>query len=62
MGDDEQRTCSRCGESAGADSGGLPEGWSLASDRRGLRVHCAACARSDIRAIEGKLDEEWWDR
>lgn len=59
MGDQEVRTCSRCGESASADAGGLPDGWSLASDRRGLHLHCAACARSGIRVIEAKLDGEW---
>jgi hypothetical protein len=27
---------------------------------RGVRMVCAECTRTNIRAIEGKLDEAWW--
>jgi hypothetical protein len=39
----------------------MPAGWSLATDPRGLVFHCEACTRTNVRAIEGKLDEEWWE-
>ena len=62
MADDEVRTCARCGDQVATATGGLPEGWSLAGDRRGVLFHCATCTRTNLRAIEGKLDEEWWER
>ncbi len=62
MSEDEVRTCARCGDTAPGAAGGLPDGWSLATDRRGVSFHCASCTRANLRAIEGKLDEEWWER
>ena len=59
--EDEVRTCARCGEQASVPSGCLPSGWSLASDRRGVMFHCGTCTRTNLRAIEGKLDEGWWE-
>jgi len=59
--DDEVRSCTRCGLRAVTTTGGLPEGWSLATERRGVLFLCAACTRTNLRAIEGKLDEGWWD-
>lgn len=56
-----QRTCARCGTTADAPEGGLPEGWSVDTGRRGAEFHCAPCTRDNIRAIEGKLPEEWWE-
>jgi hypothetical protein len=53
--------CSRCGATAEAPEGGLPPGWSLATERRGVEQLCAACTRANIRAIEGKLPEEYWE-
>ena len=52
--------CARCGATADCPDGGLPEGWSLASSARGLDRLCAACTRENVRAIEARLDEEWW--
>jgi hypothetical protein len=40
---------------------GLPEGWSLATDERGPGFLCGACTRANVRSIEAKLAEEWWD-
>ena len=55
------RTCSYCGTVADAPEGGLPEAWSMGTDDRGrLEFLCAECARTHIRAIEGKLPEEYW--
>lgn len=55
------RTCCVCGTQAETAEGGLPEGWSLSSDRHGrVEFLCADCARTHIRAIEGKLPEEYW--
>ncbi len=53
-------TCARCGTTAEAPADGLPEGWSLASSDRGVDRLCAACTRENVRAIEARLDEEWW--
>jgi hypothetical protein len=35
-------------------------GWSLSTTARGVEQLCAACTREHARAIEAKLDEEWW--
>lgn len=59
---DEVRTCARCEGTAGAPPGGLPVGWSLATERGGVAFHCAACTRANLRSIESRLDEEWWER
>jgi hypothetical protein len=53
--------CSYCGAMEEAAEGGLPPGWSLATAERGLERLCVACTRTNIRAIEGKLPEEWWE-
>ena len=52
--------CARCGATAPAPGGGLPEGWSMATSERGLQYLCAACTRENVRSIEARLDEEWW--
>jgi hypothetical protein len=55
------RTCSYCGTTEESPEGGLPEGWSIGVDGRGrTEFLCVACARTNIRAIEGKLPEEYW--
>jgi len=52
--------CARCGATADAAADGLPEGWSLATSERGVDRLCATCTRENVRAIEARLDEEWW--
>jgi hypothetical protein len=52
--------CARCGATAPAADDGVPEGWSLATSERGVDRLCAACTRENVRAIEARLDEEWW--
>ena len=54
MGD--QVTCSVCGTTAE----GPPLTWSMQVSERGQTWLCEACARDNLRSIEGKLDEAWW--
>lgn len=53
--------CSRCGTGASTVRGGIPGGWSVGFAGGRLEYLCVACARANIRAIEGKLPEEWWE-
>ncbi|WP_168218338.1 hypothetical protein [Nocardioides eburneiflavus] len=50
-------TCDFCGTQA-------PEGqtltWSTAVERGRRQVFCETCSRDNLRAMEGKLDSEWW--
>ncbi|MFF6806672.1 MULTISPECIES: hypothetical protein [Streptomyces] len=49
--------CGRCGVRA-ADP--PPVTWTC-SVENGVRRHfCEACARENLRAIEGRLDSNWW--
>jgi hypothetical protein len=57
----ETATCSYCGATADAPDHGLPAGWSLSTTNRGIERLCLTCTRTNIRAIEGKLPEEWWE-
>jgi len=48
--------CQQCGTPA-------PETavtWMVEHTARGLVVTCPACARTNLRAIEAKLDQEYW--
>jgi hypothetical protein len=49
-------TCSVCGTTGDAET----EGWSFAVEGKRLTFTCNDCARTHIRAIEGKLPEEYW--
>lgn len=40
---------------------GLPEGWSLVTENRRVEYQCPTCVRANIRSIEGKLPEEYWE-
>ncbi|MFI7384262.1 hypothetical protein [Streptomyces sp. NPDC049813] len=48
--------CARCGTTAQ----GPPLTWTCSVEAGVRRYFCAACAREHIRAIEGRLDSEWW--
>jgi hypothetical protein len=52
--------CSVCGSFAD-DESDLPPGWSLVTNERGMGLVCASCTRTNIRSIEAKLPEEWWE-
>ena len=58
MADPARATCDFCGTSApGAE---LPLTWTTAVENGRTRVFCASCSRENLRAIESKLDSEWW--
>ena len=51
-------TCDFCGtQEPGED---LPLTWTTAVENGRSRVFCTSCSREHLRAIEGKLDSEWW--
>jgi DNA-directed RNA polymerase subunit RPC12/RpoP len=48
--------CARCGATAEA-----PQPLWICSVENGARHYfCATCARENLRAIEGRLDSDWW--
>ena len=51
-------TCDFCGTMERGDD--LPLTWTTAVENGRSRVYCAVCSREHLRAIEGKLDSEWW--
>jgi hypothetical protein len=51
------RTCDLCGTQA-EDADTLSWTTSVEGGRR--RTYCDSCLREHLRAIEGKLDSEWW--
>ena len=51
------RTCDFCGRQADeADT----MTWVTSVENGRKRVYCDTCSREHLRAIEGKLDSEWW--
>ncbi|MFK0289439.1 hypothetical protein ACIQU6_02985 [Streptomyces sp. NPDC090442] len=48
--------CARCG----AVAEGSPPTWSCSVENGERRYFCDRCARDNIRAIEGRLDSDWW--
>lgn len=55
------RACSLCGRTRPCAPGGLPMGWTMQMNGKRLEYLCVDCARANIRAIEGKLPEEYWE-
>lgn len=55
------RICSLCGTTATCADGAIPPGWSIVFGRKGIEYQCSDCVRRNIRAIEGKLPQEWWE-
>lgn len=54
-------TCQVCGRIAeSATETEPPLDWVLDTDRGRRRWTCPSCARANVRAIEAKLDSEWW--
>ena len=51
-------TCAWCATVVEGDQ--PPITWSSAVERTGVRHYCERCSREHLRAIEGKLDTEWW--
>lgn len=57
------RHCSRCGQAGEApDADGMPMGWSFGFDNGRVTYTCMECTRANVRSIEGKLPEEYWER
>ncbi|MEU5901154.1 MULTISPECIES: hypothetical protein [Streptomyces] len=52
----EQLVCSRCGTVAE----GTPPTWTCSVENGVRHYFCDACARANLRAIEGRLDSDWW--
>ena len=54
--------CSLCGVASEPEDDPAPLGWMLEVDGRSGRrsLACPSCARANVRAIEGKLDQAWW--
>ncbi len=53
---DGPATCGRCGRQEARP----PLTWSREVDERGVRLLCDDCTRENVRAIEGRLAEQWW--
>jgi hypothetical protein len=51
------RTCDFCGKQA-EDAEAMTWVTSVENGRR--RTYCDSCSREHLRAIESKLDAEWW--
>jgi hypothetical protein len=52
-------TCAYCGTAA-PEADAVPLTWTTAVENGRRRVFCERCSREHLRAIEGKLDSEWW--
>ncbi|SCY53082.1 hypothetical protein SAMN02745898_102345 [Streptomyces sp. 136MFCol5.1] len=50
--------CARC--DTAADSEYAPPTWVCSVENGRRQYFCDNCARSHIRAIEGRLDSPWW--
>ncbi|MFF0597492.1 hypothetical protein [Streptomyces antibioticus] len=49
--------CDRCGTRAGDPP---PVTWTCSVEHGIRRHYCETCSRDNLRAIEGRLDSEWW--
>ena len=57
VGEDETVTCSYCGTQAPVAE---TLSWTTAVERGRRQAFCVTCSRENLRAMEGKLDSEWW--
>ena len=54
---EQPATCAFCGrQGTGADT----LTWTTSVENGRERTYCEECSRTHLRAIEGKLDSEWW--
>jgi hypothetical protein len=51
-------TCSFCGATEPGPN--APLTWTSAVENGRLKLFCDRCSRDHLRAMEGKLDNEWW--
>ncbi|GAA1425849.1 hypothetical protein GCM10009601_33550 [Streptomyces thermospinosisporus] len=52
----ESLVCARCG----ARAKGPQPTWTFSVEQGEHRHYCEACSRENLRAIEGRLDSQWW--
>jgi hypothetical protein len=52
------RTCDLCGRQEADETVTLS--WSTAVENGRSKVYCDSCSREHLRAMEGKLDSEYW--
>ena len=58
MGSAGARTCAFCGRVAEGDP--PPLTWTSAVEQGRTKWFCDTCSREHLRAMESKLDSEWW--
>lgn len=51
------KTCDFCGKQA-ADADTMT--WVVSVENGRRKTYCDTCSREHLRAIESKLDSEWW--
>jgi hypothetical protein len=51
-------TCDFCGRTA--DDGAATLTWTTAVENGRQKTFCDRCSREHLRAMEGKLDSEYW--
>jgi hypothetical protein len=54
---DRVKTCDFCGKQA-PDEETLT--WTTSVENKRQRTYCDTCSREHLRAMESKLDAEWW--
>ena len=52
------KTCDFCGRHESDEVNTLA--WTFAVENGRPRTFCEECSRANLRAMEGKLDSEWW--
>ncbi|WP_248582760.1 hypothetical protein [Nocardioides sp. InS609-2] len=55
---DQVLTCDFCGRTVETEVETLT--WTTSVERGRKRTFCDTCSRTHLRAMEGKLDSEWW--
>jgi hypothetical protein len=53
------KTCDFCGRQA-EDDDATALTWTTATENGRQRTFCETCSREHLRAMESKLDSEWW--
>jgi hypothetical protein len=52
------RTCDACGREEADETAATT--WTVSVERGRRQTLCVGCSREHLRAMEGKLDAEWW--
>jgi hypothetical protein len=51
-------TCDFCGRHEADEANTLA--WTFSVEQGRQRTYCEECSRANLRAMEGKLDQEYW--